>query len=295
MIFLLLCCQQVKAQDSSKKYKGYVLSSVVIADLNNGFDVDKFITRVQRDSTFYKAFKTLSLVGFTQYNDIRFYTKSGKTKDYYSSISRQEVDGKCRTMQNSDEKYSKGYYTEKGKPRHITSKFYERLFMIDEKTCGEDNIVNGKLSADENKRINQLKELVFKPGESIQGVPGVGAKVGIFEDERKEQYNFSIEKVLYNGDWCYVFKAAPKKEFEKNNVINYLNSWVRIKDKAIVQRKYSLSYKTLLYDFNVQMDVKLKTLKDLLVPYEVYYKGNWHFLGKKREIAEFTTLITDFK
>jgi hypothetical protein len=268
---------------------------VVIADMNQGFDVDKFIQRVQQDSTFYKAFKTLSLVGFTQYNDIKFYTKSGKVKDFYNSISRQEFDGKCRTMKNSEERFSKGYYKKTGEPRHITAKFYERLFMIDKKTCGEDNIVNGKLTADENERINQLKELVFKPGEPIQGVPGVGGKVGIFEGDRKKQYDFTIEKVLYNGDWCYVFMAKPKPKFKKNNVINYLNSWVRVDDKAIVQRKYSLSYKTLVYDFDVQMDVKLKTLRDLLVPYEVYYKGNWHFVGKKRENAEFSALITDFK
>ncbi len=292
----MFCSLHLAAQDTIKKYKGYVLSSVVIADLNKGVDMDKFIQRVQNDSTFYKAFKSLSLVSCTQYNDIRFLDKAGDKAAFYEGISKQQYDGNCRTMSNSNERFSKNYFKKKKQdPKFITAQFYHKLFMIDKKRCNEDDIVAGEISSSNNNRIDQLKKLIFKPGESINGVPGVGGKVGIFEQGRKEQYNFTIEKVLYNGDWCYVFNAKPKKEYQNSNVINYLRTWFRIKDYAIVQRKYSLSYKTLMYDFDVAMDVKLKTFKNKLFPYEVYYKGNWHFLGKKREKAEFTTIITDFK
>ena len=179
----------------------------------------------------------------------------------------------------------------------LNTNIKKKLFLIDndEKVCGENDIVNGEISSSESKRIEQLKKLIFKPGESISGVPGVGGKVGIFEEDRKKQYDFTIKKVLYNGDWCYVFSAVPKEKYKNSNVINYLHSWFRIKDYSIVQRKYSLSYRTMLYDFDVDMKVKLKTLGAKLVPYEVYYKGNWHFVGKKREKAEFTAIITDYK
>ncbi len=283
------------AQDSTKVYKGVLLSSVVIADMNKGFDVDAFIDRVQNDTTFYKAFKSLSLVSCTQYNDVQFFDKKGKQVSYYNGISKQVYDGQCRTMRNSNEKYSKNYFTRKNIPRRTTAQFYHKLFMIDEKRCNESDIVGGKLSSSENKRINQLKKLVFKPGASISGVPGVGGKVGIFEKGRREQYNFSLKKELYNGEWCYVFKARPKKKYTRNNVINYLNTWIRIQDQAIVRRNYSLSYNTLLYDFNVQMHVKLRTVGEKLVPYEVLYNGNWHVVSKKRERATFSTIITDFK
>jgi hypothetical protein len=272
-----------------------MLSSVVIAVMNKGFDVDKFISRVQHDSTFYKAFKSLSLISCTQYNDIQFFDKRHNKTAFYNGISKQMYDGKCRTMKNSNEQFSKNYFKKKNEPRFVTGQFYQKLFMIDKKRCNENDIVNGEISSSGNNRINQLKKLIFKPGESISGVPGVGSKVGIFEKGRKEQFDFRIRKELYNGDWCYVFSASPKKGFEKRNVINYLHTWFRVKDKAIVQRKYSLSYKTMVYDFDVKMDVKLKTLSKKLYPFEIYYKGNWHFLGKKRENAEFTTIITDFK
>ena len=293
--FLLVLSLISHAQDSTNKYKGIVLSSVVIADMNKGFDIDKFIERIKKDTTFYKAFKSISLFSCTQYNDIAFFDKKGDATAYYNSISKQTYDGRCREMQNSNERFSKDYFKKKNEPRFITAQFYHKLFMINEKQCNENDIVGTGISSSENNRIHQLKKLIFKPGESISGVPGVGSKVGIFEESRKEQYYFSLGKELYNGDWCYIFKANPKKGFKKSNVINYLNTWIRISDNAIVRRNYSLSYRTLFYDFDVEMKVKLKTIRKKLVPYEVYYKGNWHFVGKKRERAAFSAILTDFQ
>lgn len=293
--FLLFITQILVAQDSNKLYQGYVLNSVLIDDIKNGFDIDKFIQRIQDDSTFYKAFKTMSLMSYTQYNDIRFLDKKGERSSYYNSISEQEYDGRCRIMKTKNIKHDKNYFKNKNEPRFITAQFYHKLFLISKKKCNENNIVNGKLDANENNRINQLKQLVFRPGQPISGVPGIGNKVGIFTDKRKEQYDFSLDKEIYNGEWCYVFRAKSKDAYQKQNVINYLNTWFRVKDYSIVRRNYSLSYSTLVYDFDVEMKVKLKTIDDKLIPYEVYYKGDWHFFGKKRERAEFSSILTDFK
>ena len=296
LLLIILCTSQLMlAQDSSQLYKGYVLNSVLIDDIKKGFDIDKFIKRIQDDTTFYKAFKSMSLMSYTQYNDVQFRDKNGERTSFYNSISEQTYDGTCRTMQTKNIKKSKNYFKRKKEPRFITSKFYHKLFLIDKKVCNENDIVNGKIDANENNRINQLKQLIFKPGEPISGVPGIGNKVGIFKKGRKEQYDFSLDKEMYNGEWCYVFRAKPKKKYGKRNVINYLNTWFRAKDYAIVRRNYSLSYSTLVYDFDVNMKVKLKTIGKKLIPYEVYYKGNWHFFGKKRERAEFSAILTDFR
>lgn len=292
--FLCFLGLGVQAQDTIKEQNGVLLSAVVIADMNKGFDVDKFITRVRKDSTFYKAFKSLSLVSCTQYNDIEFFDKKGNRTSFYNSVSNQVYKNSCRTMTNHNIKHSKNYFKKKNEPRFITAKFYHKLFMLDKKRCNENDIVGGEISSSNNNRIDQLKKLIFKPGESINGVPGVGGKVGIFEKGRKKQYIFTLDKVLYNGDWCYLFKAKPKAGYLKNNVINYLDTWIRISDHAIVRRNYSLSYSTMLYDFNVEMKVKLKTTSKKLVPYEVLYKGDWHFVGKKRERANFACILTDF-
>ncbi len=292
---ILFFCMPAQAQDTMMEHKGYMLSSVLIADMEKGFDVDKFINRLQQDSTFYKAFKSMGLVGYTQYNDISFYDDEGEVKDFYSSVSNQKRTGNCRKMTFANERFSKNYYDKKKDYEYTTASFYHKLFLPTEKVCGEDNIVNGELSESESSRINQLKELIFRPGESIKGVPGVGGKVGIFEEDRKKQYDFALTKELYNGQWCYVFKAKPKPEFKNNNVINYLNTWFRVSDYAVVQRNYSLSYKTLVYDFDVEMKVKLKTAAGYLLPYEVFYKGNWHFVGKRRERCQFSAILSDFE
>jgi hypothetical protein len=100
---------------------------------------------------------------------------------------------------------------------------------------------------------------------------------------------------VYNEEACYVFKAIPKKEEKENVVINELKTWFRVSDYAIVARDYSLSFKTLLYDFDVAMQVKLKPIKTYLVPYEIHYRGNWHVFSRPREIATFTSIFTDFE
>ncbi len=48
------------------------LSEIVI---NNKLNVPSFINRVKNDTTFYKAFRTLRIVGYTALNDIRMVDK----------------------------------------------------------------------------------------------------------------------------------------------------------------------------------------------------------------------------
>ena len=63
----------------------------------------------------------------------------------------------------------------------------------------------------------------------------------------------------------------------------------------IVGRKYSLSYKTLVFDFNVRMNVEMTKLDDLLLPALITYDGTWNVPFKKRETAVFTPKFFDFK
>ena len=69
---------QVKdSLDNERLAKMINLSEVVVrTDIN----VPKFIDRVKNDTTFYKAFKNLHVLGFTSLNDIRITDKKGKQK-----------------------------------------------------------------------------------------------------------------------------------------------------------------------------------------------------------------------
>src|SRR5690349_9620902 len=70
------------------------LSEVVV---NNKLDVHGFIERVKNDSSFYKAFKNLRILGFTAFNDIRILDKNNHSQaSLYSKTKQQEENG-CRT------------------------------------------------------------------------------------------------------------------------------------------------------------------------------------------------------
>ena len=75
MIFPVIVTAQ--NNDSTVKVEGtYITLSEVI--INQNLDVASFIARVKADTTFYKAFKSLRIVGYTSINDIRMLGKRGK-------------------------------------------------------------------------------------------------------------------------------------------------------------------------------------------------------------------------
>lgn len=287
----------VKAQPERKDkiYKGLELDEVMIKEVRKGFDVKLFIDKIKADTTFYKAFKSLRLLTYNMYNDIQVEDKKGDTKASLNSVTRQVRKNKCRTMSVKSEKVTGDFYTQKGDYNYYTAKLYAHLFFTKGEICNENNVVGNKVYSGSQKYEEQLRILIFNPGQRIRGIPGIGDNVAIFEEPTVNKYNFRLTKQDYNGEQCYVFTALPKKEHASGVVINELKTWLRTSDYAIVARNYSLSFRTLFYDFDVVMKVKLKTTSGYLVPYEVDYSGNWHALTKPREIVKFIAIFTDFE
>ena len=135
----------------------------------------------------------------------------------------------------------------------------------------------------------QLKQLIFNPGSKIGGVPFMGDKAAIFEPDVAKMYDFKLLSEDYRGVDCYVFKAVPKPEYKDDIVYNELTTWFRKSDYSIVARDYSLSYKTLVYDFNVKMKVRTVQVGNKLLPSHIEYYGNWDVVAKSRERVNFTT------
>ncbi|MBP6625230.1 MAG: hypothetical protein KA198_08660 [Chitinophagaceae bacterium] len=297
MSFLLVfSCKDLFAQ-TNKIYQGLILDEVMVKAVQGGFDVESFIDKIKDDTTFYKAFKTLRLLSYNMYNDIEIVNKKDEVVASYTGISKQVVNNHCRTMEVKQEKVTGDYYTSKKNFRYYTAKLYAHLFFTQGKICNENNIVASTKTNQHGteKYEEQLRNLIFNPGQPIRGIPGIGDNVEIFEQPYVDRYQFKLSKVDYNNEPCYVFKAIPKPEFVDDVVINELKTWFRASDYAIVARDYSLSYKTWIYDFDVVMSVKLKNVKSFLVPYEIHYKGNWHAVTKPRENATFTAIFTDFE
>jgi len=271
------------------------IDEVVIRAQQNGFDIRSFIDLIRRDTTFYKAFRSMHLVSFNAENDIRVFDRNNKKiKASLSSETKQVYRNGCRTMNVLEEKTTGDFYKQNGDYRYYTAALYAQLFFTKGRVCGEDNIVQGWLDKTEKgksrieKSKTQLKYLMFNPGRPVPGVPFVSNKVAIFEPDIAEMYDFRLVAQEKNGVACYLFEARPKPEYKNDVVINVFRTWLRQSDYAIIARDYALSYKTMLYDFDVYMHVDLQKHGNQLLPAFISYSGNWHVLTKDREIVRFT-------
>jgi hypothetical protein len=272
------------------------MDEYVLQASRDGWDVDAFIQRVKNDTTFYKAFKTLHIVPYTATNDIRILGKNNKVQASLFSRTRQTIKKRCRSMVVLEEKVTGDFYKKNKDYNYYTAELYAYLFFTSKPVCGETNIVAGtentRGSGQMEKSKWQLKQLIFNPGSKVAGVPFAGNKAAIFDEDIAKMYDFKIMFVEYGGEDCYLFSAVPKPEYKGKVIYNELSTWFRKADYAIVARDYSLSYKTILYDFDVKMKVRLKEVKGQLVPVTISYGGNWHVATKKRERAQFTTMLS---
>jgi hypothetical protein len=290
------------SQDSSVSFfsKAITLKEVVV---RSNLNVAAFIDRVKNDTTFYKAFRNLKVLGFTMLNDIRMKDKKGKEKASLDSRTRQSVKNGCRWMQTMEEQTSGDLYDKNHKWNYYTAEMYAGLFFANDTICGETNIVKGdefntrgKTGLEKHKE--QLKMLFFNPGYKIPGIPFIGGKVALFDDETAKLYDFILDMDLLNGEMCYVFKIIPRLDLssdEKNRiVINEMTTWFRTSNWEILARNYDLSYQAGVFDFNVHMEIELGKFEDYLVPTLIRYNGSWNVIFKKRETGVFTATLFDF-
>lgn len=277
-----------------------VLAEVVI---RNGLDVNKFLQRVKNDTTFYKAFRTLRILGFTSLNDIRMLEKNGKVRASLYSKTKQNRANGCRTMEVLEQQTSGDMYDGR-ELNYYTAELYAGLFFTNGKVCGENNIVantarNVRSKKGIEKHKEQLKMLFFNPGQKIPGIPFIGDKIDIFDPSVSKHYDFSIDIDEINGQQCYLFKIIPKADLtsgERDRIVfDNITTWFNIKTLEIVARNYDLSYDTPAYDFDVHMEVKMTRFEGHLVPQVLVYNGSWKVAFKKRERGIFTATLFDFK
>lgn len=276
--------------------KETVLSEVVI---RSGFDVNRFLQRIKNDTTFYKAFRTLHILGFTSFNDIKMRDADGNIKASLYSKTRQNRSNGCRTMDVLEQRTTGDMY-KRGELNYYTAELYAGLFFTNGKVCGENNIVAGKQRNVRNKsgiekHKEQLKMLFFNPGQKIPGIPFIGDKIDIFDPSISKKYDFSIDMDEMNGQQCYLFKIIPKEDTDRDDIVfDNITTWFNAKTMEIVARNYDLSYDTPVYDFNVHMEVRMTKFEGLLVPSILTYNGNWKVAFKKRERGLFTATLFDF-
>ena len=302
LLISLLWASGLQAQDTAViiDKQPFTLSEVVV---RNNFDYKKLLAQIKEDTTFYKAFRNLRVLGFSSYNDIKMLDKKGEVKASLFSKTRQNRVGDCRTMDVLEETVTGDFYDSKHNYNYMTPELYAGLFFTKGKICGENNIVKGRnlMVADKkglDKHKEQLKMLFFNPGKKIEGIPLIGNKLDLYDESAHQLYDYRLDIQEYHGQICYVFSITPKEGMGvfKNNriVVDQMVTWFDMKTLEVFARNYSLSYKAGVYDFDVSMEVEMTKFNNLTVPKILRYKGNWDVIFKKRERAIFTATLFDF-
>lgn len=302
VFFCLQLCHLSHAQELHDSIltvgtKTITLSEVVV---NNKLNVPVFINRIKNDTSFYKAFRNLHILGFTAINDIRMNDNKGKIKAGLHSTTKQIRSNNCRSMQTLEELVTGDIYDENRAFNYYTAKMYASLFFTVDSVCGEDNIVTGrafntagKTGMEKNKE--QLKMLFFNPGKRINGLPFISNKTAIYDDEMADKYDMHIDITMYKNTSCYIFTQKVKPQNKTEVVVDEMTTWFNDQTYEVVARNYSLSYSAGVYDFNVQMEVVMTKFGNYLVPSLIRYIGNWKAIFKPRERGVFTATLFDFK
>ncbi len=300
--FCLILSTQSPAQEKKDSIvtvgnKTITLSEVVV---NNKLNVPAFISRIKNDTSFYKAFRNLHILGFTAINDIRMNDSDGKMKAGLHSTTKQIRGNNCRTMQTLEERVTGDIYDQNHQFNYYTPQMYASLFFTKDSICGETNIVTGtefstkgKSGMDKNKE--QLKMLFFNPGRRISGLPFISNKTAIYDDEMADKYDMSINIDMFKNTSCYIFTQKVKPGNKGDVVIDEMTTWFNDQSFEVIARNYSLSYSAGVYDFKVQMEVVMTKYGEYTVPSLIRYIGNWKAIFKDRERGVFTATLFDFK
>lgn len=288
---------QHKNDTTVKVEENYITLSEIV--VNSKLDVASFIQKVKNDTTFYKAFRNLRIIGYTALNDIKMLDKKGNIVASLHSKTKQIRTGNCRKMQVLNQSTTGDIFDDDGNFNYYTAQMYAGLFFTKDSVCGENNIVkghefttNGLSGIDKHKE--QLKMLFFNPGKKINGLPFISNKTAIFDPSMVDKYNMTIDISDHNSVPCYVLKIKVKDDKKNEVVIDEMTTWFNEKTFEIVARNYSLNYNAGVYDFKVKMKVEMTKFGDLLLPSLLAYNGDWKAIFKKRERGIFTATLFDF-
>jgi hypothetical protein len=301
-VFFCIIMDACFSQDTTISFENKVFT-MPVAVIRNNLNIPSFIQYVKADTSFYKAFKNIKILGFTAINDIRMLGKKGDVIASLNSKTKQNRKNNCRKTEVLQETVTGNFYTSSKNYNYYTAEMYASLMFANTEICNENNLVgDGNIATKGMKGIDkhkqQLKMLFFNPGKKIKGIPLMGNKTALFNDDVSQYYDYAIDLEYYKGQYCYKFSSTAKTTLTKSErgsiVIDEMQTWFKTDDLKIMGRNYILSYNAGVYDFKVEMQVEMTTYKDIVVPSLIRYKGNWDVAFKKRERGIFTATLFDF-
>ncbi len=275
------------------------LDSITITPDDDQLDVDSFVQLVLKDESFYKAFQNLRTNSYSFDHSVNFVGRKNNSVASYEGLHHQTmVNDSCREM-SIKSKAVKGKYYKRKNYRYFTSRMIDRVFYSHGTECYQiGKRRNFESLGKFEQQVEKLKILIFKPGRSID-LPLVGEKLNIFDPKMRKYYNYSISKLPHkNNKNAFIFEVAVKPEFIDNKGDIILRNMTTLFDEdnfQVLERKYHLKTKNLLYSFDIEISVNLTKLNFNYIPSFVGYNGFWKLPAKRAEKCTFNFEFIDFK
>ena len=278
---------------SSQVVKSIMLDSVVVAAVKKGFSVEDFIEMVKADTSFLKAFRYLRNSQHEVTGNMIIYGRKKKVSATRYSHATQITNNKRRWIKMDKENVAGKFYNRKDEPDSYTAELFDDIFFYTDTlpVLSPSVSISATTNTNNSGNVNKLKKLVFNPGSEINGVPIIGKRMAIFDDEMVNFYDYSIRVASFNDSIpCYVFSC--KLKFDDGDFpVKYLNTWFDRKTFNIVYRDYKLQYTALFFDFDVDMKIKMDYVNDILYPSHIEYSGFWNIPLRKKETVDFELLF----
>ena len=147
-------------------------------------------------------------------------------------------------MEILEEKSTGDIYDKNHNLNYYTAELYAGLFFALDTICGETNIVKGtefntKGKSGMAKHKEQLKMLFFNPGKRIPGLPFIGNKIALFDEDVADLYDFVIDMESFKGESLLCFQDCSKNQSYRSGrndkvVINEMTTWFNIQNWEIV-------------------------------------------------------------
>ena len=280
------------SQEDEKIYNSIQLDTLTIF-AQNEFDTKTFIQRIKDDTTFHQAFKNLRYYPHKALGDLWVYNKKEKEKATEKISVTQYLNEPYMWQERKTNSSSGKLRTKKGKYRFTTAEVYYDIFFPSDTMPVSTEITDVKEeSFEKNKKskyIHDLKLMMFNPGEDISGVPIVGKKMSIFDNDMVEFYDYKVSIITFNGIECYQFSCIAKPECKENKtVIKYLATVFHKENMSVLNRQYLMRYKSILFQFDVKINVRNEMSNGIITPLSISYTGYWDIPFKTQEKIAFT-------
>lgn len=293
LLFIFIIIGTIENVSCQDVVKIVTLKGVDIQAVEDDFDTEAFIDMVKSDSTFYLAFKAMNYYPAIYDGWLKVFKKGEQEKGHVIRKAQRFRSDDWMWVELLNEEIKGKIQKKNGDYKYITAEAWDEVFFPQTKSK-----VNMSMSKDFDKTKGQtksekhrmeVKQMMFNPGNEVDGIPIIGKKMGIFDEDMHQYYDYSVYTATYKDSIrCLVFEAMALPEFKKDKtVIKSLITYFDQESYEVMQREVLLVYYSFLIDFEIFIEVKNQKVKGVLLPEVIYYKGFFNIPFMKKEQVEF--------